>query len=47
MVVNLETISRERRGAKMINHIFRHNYSVLFEKSNVAQFFLGFLLQDF
>lgn len=23
----------------MINHIFRHNYSVLFEKSTVAQFF--------
>lgn len=39
MVVNLETISRERRGAKMINHIFRHNYRVLFEKSTVAQLF--------
>lgn len=39
MVVNLETISRERHGDKMINHIFRHNYSVLFEKSTVAQLF--------
>lgn len=39
MVVNLKTVSRDRRGAKMIKHIFRNNYSVLFEKSTVAQFF--------
>lgn len=47
MVVNLETVSRERHGAKMINHIFRHNYSVLFEKIHCGPVFLGFLLQDF
>lgn len=46
-MVNLETISRERRGAKIISNIFTFNHSFLLEKYIMSQFFLDFLLQDF